>query len=163
MVETGIATGLNSIYRELHKFERGLRPYQNNIQQTMKIFLKILLILGGIGFVIFVGFMGIMIAAFGGFDKDYSVSELKENFEEKKAEIYELKNYINKIIPPDKSVEIEFENNNTLGIFLEEDQLIYLCQKLLLLNKILEDEGQVHPLEIEKLRLESSKLMTFSS
>jgi len=117
MAETGIATGLNSIYRELHKFERGLRPYQNNIQQTMKIFLKILLILGGIGFVIFVGFMGIMIAAFRGFDKDYSISELKENFEEKKAEIYELKNYINKIIPPDKSVEIEFENNNTLGIF----------------------------------------------
>jgi len=107
--------------------------------------------------------MGIMIAAFGGFDKDYSVSELKENFEEKEDEIYELKNYINKIIPPDKSVEIEFENNNTLGIFLEEDQLIYLCQKLLLLNKILEDEGQVHPLEFEKLRLESSKLMTFSS
>ncbi|WP_120257099.1 hypothetical protein [Sphingobacterium detergens] len=83
----------------------------------MNIFLKALLILCGIGFVIFVGFMGMMIAAFGGFDKDYSVSELKENFEEKKAEIYELKNYINKIIPPDKLVEIEFEDNNTLGIF----------------------------------------------
>jgi len=56
-------------------------------------------------------------AAFGGFDKDYSVTELKENFEKKRAEIYEVKNYINKIIPPDKSVEIEFSKNNTLGIF----------------------------------------------
>jgi len=43
-------------------------------------------------------------------------------------------------------------------IFLEEDQLIYLCQKLLLLNKILEDEEPVHRLEIEKSRLEFSKL-----
>ncbi|MEI2272460.1 hypothetical protein OHD16_09950 [Sphingobacterium sp. ML3W] len=82
--------------------------------------LKAFLILCGIGgviFAIFVVFFCIAIATFGGFDKDYSVTELKENFEEKKAEIYEVKNYINKIVPPEKFVHIEFENNNTVGIF----------------------------------------------
>ncbi len=57
------------------------------------------------------------ILAFGGFDKDYSVTELKENFEAKKTEIYEVKDYVNKIISPNKLVHIEFEDNNTLGIF----------------------------------------------
>ena len=83
----------------------------------MKVILKILLVICGIGIAIFVGFIVMIQAAFGGFDKDYSVTELKEHFEKKRAEIYEVKNYINKIIPPDKSVEIEFSKNNTLGIF----------------------------------------------
>jgi len=83
----------------------------------MRVILNIFLFLFGIGFLIlFVG-IGLFMAGFGGVDKDYSVTELKENFEEKRAEIYEVKNYINKIIPPDKSVEIEFSKNNTLGIF----------------------------------------------
>lgn len=43
-------------------------------------------------------------------------------------------------------------------ILLEEDQLIYLCQKLSLLNKILEADEPVHPLETERLRVEFSKL-----
>lgn len=83
----------------------------------MKIFFKILLVICGIGFVFFVGMIVMIKAAFGGFDKDYSVTELKENFAGKRAEIYDVKNYINKIIPPNKSVEIEFSKNNTLGIF----------------------------------------------
>ncbi|MCS4168044.1 hypothetical protein [Sphingobacterium sp. BIGb0116] len=83
----------------------------------MRVILNIFLFLFGIGFLIlFVG-IGLFMAGFGGVDKDYSVTELKENFEEKRADIYEVKNYINKIIPPDKSVEIEFSKNNTLGIF----------------------------------------------
>ncbi|MGJ1506939.1 hypothetical protein [Sphingobacterium siyangense] len=88
----------------------------------MKVILKILLVICGIGIAIFVGFIVMIQAAFGGFDKNYSVTELKENFEEKRAEIYEVKNYINKIIPPNKLVHIEFENNNMVGIFhLEVD------------------------------------------
>lgn len=83
----------------------------------MKIFLKIFLILCGIGVVIFVGFTVMIMAAFGGFNKDYSVTELKEHYEEKKNEIYDVKNYLNKIVPPGKSVNIEFDNNNTVGIF----------------------------------------------
>lgn len=83
----------------------------------MKTILKAFLILCGIGLVIFVGYIVMIIAAFGGFDKDYSVTELKENFEAKKTEIYEVKNYVNKIISPNKLVHIEFDDNNTLGIF----------------------------------------------
>jgi hypothetical protein len=41
---------------------------------------------------------------------------------------------------------------------LEDDKVYFLCQKLLLLANILEDGEQVHRLEIEKLRIEFSKL-----
>jgi hypothetical protein len=81
-----------------------------------KIF-KAILILFGIGLLCFIGYIIMIISAFGGFDKDYSVTELKENFEAKKNEIYEVKTYINKIVPSNKLVHIEFEDNNTLGIF----------------------------------------------
>lgn len=56
-------------------------------------------------------------SAFGSFDKDYSVSELKENFEKNKTAIYELKQYFNKIVPNNRFVEIEFEDDNTLVRF----------------------------------------------
>jgi hypothetical protein len=75
------------------------------------------LILFGIGLVIFIGFILIIFFAFGGYDKDYTLTELKENFEDKKTEIFEVKTYINKIVPSNKLVHIEFEDNNTLGIF----------------------------------------------
>ena len=58
-----------------------------------------------------------LISAFGGFDKDYSITELKESFKKNKTEIHELKKYYNEIVPNDKSIEIEFENDNTLGRF----------------------------------------------
>jgi hypothetical protein len=58
-----------------------------------------------------------IIYAFGGFDKDYSITDLKENFEKNKTEIYELKSYFNKVVPKDKFVEIEFEDDNTLSRF----------------------------------------------
>ena len=68
----------------------------------MKSFLKIFLSICGIGFAIFVGVILMIAAAFGSFDKDYLVTELKENFEKKRTEIYEVKDYVNKIIPPNK-------------------------------------------------------------
>ncbi len=75
------------------------------------------LILCGFGLVIFIGYIIMIVSALGGFDKDYSLSELKENFENKKTEIYEVKSYINKIVPSNNLVHIEFDDNNTLGIF----------------------------------------------
>jgi hypothetical protein len=83
----------------------------------MKTILKAILIICGIGLVIFVAWIVMIISAFGGFDKDYSVTELKENFKNRKTEIYDVKNYVNKITSSDKLVHIEFNNNNTLGIF----------------------------------------------
>lgn len=43
-------------------------------------------------------------------------------------------------------------------VILEDDKVYFLCQKLLLLDHFLEDGEQVHKLEIEKLRVEFSKL-----
>jgi len=81
-----------------------------------KIFIGFV-ILCGIGFVIFIGYTLVIVSAFGGFDKDYSVSDLKDNFEKNKTEIYELKRYFNEIVPKNRFVEIEFSDDNTLGRF----------------------------------------------
>jgi len=82
-----------------------------------KKILKIILILSGIGLLFFTGYIIMIIYAFGGFDKDYSVTDLKDNFENNKTKIYELKKYFNQIVPKDKFVEIEFEDDNTLSRF----------------------------------------------
>jgi hypothetical protein len=67
--------------------------------------------------VIFVGYVIHIIYVFGGFDKDYSVTDLKENFQKNEIKIYELKKYFNEIVPKNRFVEIEFENDNTLTRF----------------------------------------------
>lgn len=76
-----------------------------------------LLILCGIGLAIVIGYVIMIMAAFGAFDKDYSVSDLKENFRKREVEIYELKRYFNEIAPSNRFIEIEFEDDNTLGRF----------------------------------------------
>ncbi|PKG42619.1 hypothetical protein [Psychroflexus sp. MES1-P1E] len=84
------------------------------------MFRKILIgisILIGIGLVAFIGWFLMIISAFGAFDQDYSITELKENFEKNKTEIYELKRYFNEIVPKGRFVEIEFDNDNTLFRF----------------------------------------------
>ena len=83
----------------------------------VKNIIKGVLILCGIGVVIFIGYVVTFISAFGGLDKDYSVTELKENFEKNKTEIYILKKYFNEIVPKNRFVEIEFDNDNTLTRF----------------------------------------------
>lgn len=55
-----------------------------------KIF-KWIWVLLGIDLLIFIGYILIIVSALGCFDKDYTVSELKENFNENRNEIYELK------------------------------------------------------------------------
>lgn len=74
-------------------------------------------IIVGIGILGFIGWTLMIVSAFGGFDKDYTVTDLKENFEKNKTEIYELKRYFNEIVPKNRYVEIEFEDDNTLGRF----------------------------------------------
>jgi len=81
-----------------------------------KILIGISIVIG-IAILIFIGWIIMIISTFGGFDKDYSVSDLKENFEKNKTEIYELKQYFNEIVPKNRFVEIEFEDDNTLGRF----------------------------------------------
>ncbi|GAA4812024.1 hypothetical protein [Litoribaculum gwangyangense] len=81
-----------------------------------KILIGISIVIG-IGILVFMGWTLMVVSAFGGFDKDYSVTDLKENFEKNKTEIYELKRYFNEIVPKNRFVEIEFDNDNTLGRF----------------------------------------------
>ncbi|WP_343687210.1 hypothetical protein [Chryseobacterium gleum] len=79
-----------------------------------KYFLIVFSIIGGIfliGSVIIVLMIGYF---FGSFDKIYSVSELKEEYYSKDAEIKDLINYYNKIKPGNYSIDIEFKNDKIL-------------------------------------------------
>lgn len=57
-------------------------------------------------------FIGIVFSDFG--DRDYSVTELEEEYLENKTEIDDLIQYYYKIKPPDKVVDIEFKNDKIL-------------------------------------------------
>lgn len=81
----------------------------------LKTLFQLILILCGTAFVIFIGFSIFFVSVMGGFDKDYSVSELVENFKENKTAIYELKEHFNEIVPHNTSVAIEFDSDNSLS------------------------------------------------
>jgi len=83
----------------------------------LKRIVKWTLILLGVGLIIVIGNVLYFLSAFGLFDKDYSVTDLVNNFNKKQTEIYELKKYFNEIVPKDKFVEIEFENGHKLSRF----------------------------------------------
>lgn len=73
-----------------------------------------ILVIAGIGIAIYVGWWIMICSAFGFFDKDYSVTELKESFNNKRKEIIDLKKYYNSIVPDNRFVEVEFEDKYTL-------------------------------------------------
>ena len=82
--------------------------------------IKAILILSGILLIGFLLFLFVLIYALNGFssfDKDYSVTDLKENFEANKNEILDVKYYVNSITSGNNSVQIEFDDNTNLGIF----------------------------------------------
>jgi hypothetical protein len=84
------------------------------VKIIFKKIIKTTLILLGVGVVFYIGWIILLISAFGGFDKDYSITDLKENFEKNKTGIYELKSYYNEIAPKNRFVDIEFKNDNTI-------------------------------------------------
>lgn len=85
--------------------------------------IKWIAILIGIGILSFIGFWFYTLAFFSNaFETDYSAKDLIENYQTKTNEIYLVKEYINSITPSDKTVEIEFENNNTIAIFHVTDK-----------------------------------------
>lgn len=67
--------------------------------------------------------------AFGSFDKSYSVTELKDEYYSKEAEIKDLINYYNKIKPENYSVDIEFKNDKILErlriIYKDSSNVVY--------------------------------------
>ncbi|WPC10539.1 hypothetical protein LEQ04_07145 [Riemerella anatipestifer] len=83
----------------------------------MRGFIKIALILFGIVVLLHFIFMMIVLSAFGGFDKSYSTSDLKEEYINNKDKISQVINYYNSIVSEDKIVEIEFEDGETIARF----------------------------------------------
>ncbi|MCD9619301.1 hypothetical protein [Chryseobacterium gleum] len=79
-----------------------------------KYFLIIFSIIGGILLIVSVIIVLMIGYFFGSFDKIYSVSELKEEYYSKEAEIKDLINYYNKIKPGNYSIDIEFKNDKIL-------------------------------------------------
>ncbi len=80
----------------------------------MNNFLRILLILGGVFFALIGGFFLFIYIAFNGIftGPSYNQSDLIENYENKKEQIIEVKNYIEKIVPENIFVNIEFKNGD---------------------------------------------------
>lgn len=71
----------------------------------MKKILKWTLAILGIGLLTYVGFWIYAIASFGGaFETLYSTEDLIDNYNKKTVEILEVKDYVKKIIPPNKRV-----------------------------------------------------------
>ena len=84
----------------------------------MKKILKWILISLGAGLLIFAGFWIFLMYAFSGvFDKFCTKEDLIDNYKKRSAEIAEVKSYINKIVPPGKRLDIEFEGNSTIKMF----------------------------------------------
>ena len=84
------------------------------MENVLKFILIGILTLVGIAFIITVGYIFTIIYAMGFFDKDYSVPDLKDNFEKNKIEMYELKKFFNEIVPKNRFVMIEYTDNHTL-------------------------------------------------
>lgn len=95
----------------------------------MKLLFKITLILIWVVILGYVGWMILIFSAFGGFDKDYSVSDLKEHFMEHQTEINGVKTYINQITPWGKRVDIEFSDDYTLEIFQISTKDEYIIER----------------------------------
>lgn len=96
------------------------------MEKTIKYFFIGILIVGGVCLVGVIVFSFMVAVASGSFDKNYSVSELKDEYFSKEKEIGELIKYYNQIKPDGYLVDIEFEDDKTLGrltISTHEDSL----------------------------------------
>lgn len=85
----------------------------------MKIILKGLLILFGILVLILGGFLLFIHIAFDGLftGPTYNQKDLVENYDQRKSQIIDAKNYFKSIVPEGARVAIEFDNDKELGIF----------------------------------------------
>lgn len=85
----------------------------------MKKAIKWILILVGCGLLLYGVFFIYSILTFRFLDdgKFYSKQELIDNYNKRSKQIAELKSYINKIVPANKKVDIEFDGEKQLSIF----------------------------------------------
>jgi hypothetical protein len=92
----------------------------------MNKILKVLLIIFGIFLTFIVGFFVFLHFTFDGIftGPSYDKQDLIDNYEKRKTEIIEVKEYINSKIPSDTYFSVEFENGE-LGIFHVKKNGIY--------------------------------------
>lgn len=87
----------------------------------MAIFKKVfkwVIIIGGVGFLLYIGFSIYAAARFSSaFATAFTEKDLINNFNTKHVQIIELKTYFKSIVPKNKSVEIEFAGSSKLGRF----------------------------------------------
>ncbi len=76
-----------------------------------KLLFGILVVIGIFGAFVLI-YLAFFLSMMGAFDKDYSVSDLKEEFADHKTEIYDAIEFYKKIVPKDKIIEIEFDGND---------------------------------------------------
>lgn len=80
--------------------------------------IKWVLIVSGVGLLLYVGFIVFVSMAFSGaFDTFHTKQELIDNYNKRKTQILDLKSYFKSIVPKDKQVEIEFESDSKLFRF----------------------------------------------
>src|SRR5215213_10865084 len=88
--------------------------------------LKWILIIMGSGLLLFVGYVFYVFATFSFDDgKHYSKQDLIDNYNSKSQQIIDLKKYINRVVPANKSVDIEFDGNKNFSIFHVADNGSY--------------------------------------
>ncbi|KQR93746.1 hypothetical protein ASG01_07740 [Chryseobacterium sp. Leaf180] len=85
------------------------------MEKTIKYFFVGISVVGCLLLIGAIVFSVMVTSAFGGFDKNYSVSELKSEYFSKEKEIADLINYYNQIKPNDYLVDIEFKDNKILN------------------------------------------------
>ena len=84
------------------------------------------MIIVGSGLLIIVGYVFFVFSAFSFDDgKYYSKQDLIDNYNQKTQQIIEVKQYINSVVPPDKTVDIEFDGNKKFFIFHVVDNGTY--------------------------------------
>jgi len=77
----------------------------------------IIIIIGG-GLILFFGYFFYVFSTFSFHDgKHYSKQDLIDNYNQKNRQIADLKTYVNKIVPANKSVDIEFDGSKKFFIF----------------------------------------------
>lgn len=89
----------------------------------MNKILKRILQIVGVGILTYVGYFIYTILTFSFYydAKFYATQDLIDNYNQKTTQIADLKNYINKIVPANKTVDIEFDGNKKFFIFHLQD------------------------------------------
>ena len=93
----------------------------------MRFILKAILIILGILGTLFIGFLIFLHFAFDGLftGPTYNKSDLIANYENRKSEIIDVRDYYKSILPENKSVSIEFGKGKDLKIFHFRNDSIY--------------------------------------